>query len=78
MVLGANVKRACIYFIYDKDGVVDRYILEQLKDLRRNVQFLHCVINGKLMPESEGALQEIADEVYIRENTGMDAGAYWN
>ena len=76
MVLGANVKRACIYFIYDKDGVVDRYILEQLKDLRRNVQFLHCVINGKLMPESEGALQEIADEVYIRENTGMDAGAY--
>lgn len=76
MTLGENAKRACIYFIYDKDGVVDRYILEQLRDLRRDVQFLHCVINGKLTPEGERALREIVDEVYVRENTGMDVGAY--
>lgn len=76
MVLGKNIKRACIYFIYDKDGVVDRYILEQLKDLRKNVQFLHCVINGQLTPAGERALSEIVDEVYVRENIGMDVGAY--
>ena len=46
MILNNSAKRACIYFIYDKDGIIDDYILYQLRDLRENVSFIHCVING--------------------------------
>ena len=76
MLLGVHPNRACIYFIYDKDGIIDDYILYQLKDMRENVSFLHCVINGKLTAEGKKALSQIADEVYVRENKGNDIGAY--
>lgn len=76
MILNNSAKRACIYFIYDKDGIIDDYILYQLRDLRENVSFIHCVINGNLTEEGRELLSEIADEVYVRENKGNDIGAY--
>lgn len=76
MILSDNPKRACVYFIYDKDGVIDEYIICQLNDLRENVEFLHCVINGKLTPGGRKALANVADEIYVRENKGNDIGAY--
>lgn len=76
MQLKGNVKRACIYFIYDKDGIIDDYILYQLKDMRENAEFIHCVINGKLSPDGRRALESAADEIYVRENIGNDIGAY--
>lgn len=76
MVLSDTPKRACIYFIYDKNGVIDNYILYQLEDLRENIAFLHCVINGKLSPEGRRRLEPLVDEIYVRENKGNDIGAY--
>lgn len=76
MKLSSNTKRACIYFIYDKDGIVDDYVLSQLKDIKRNVSFLHCVVNGVLLPESKKKLEPIVDEIFERENKGVDIGAY--
>ena len=76
MILNENPRRACIYFIYDKDGIIDEYIIRQLIDLRNNVEFIHCVINGKLTSAGQTALAEVADEVYIRENRANDIGAY--
>ena len=76
MILNNSAKRACIYFIYDKDGIIDDYILYQLRDLRENVSFIHCVLNGNLTEEGRELLSEIADEVYVRENKGNDIGAY--
>lgn len=76
MSLGEKPKRACIYFIYEKNGIIDDYILNQLKELQKNLSFLHCVINGKLSPEGRRKLDAIADELYVRENKGFDIGAY--
>lgn len=76
MVLDNRSTRACIYFIYDGQGVVDDYIIYQLKDMRKNVEFLHCVINGELNESGRNALEEIADEVFVRVNQGNDIGAY--
>lgn len=76
MLLKENPRRACIYFFFDKDGIVDRYVIEQLKDLKKNVEYLHCVINGRLTPEGRAAMKAVADEVYERENKGVDIGAY--
>lgn len=76
MRLSDQPKRACIYFIYDRDGIVDRYVVQQLEDMRKNVAFLHCVINGKLTAEGKKTLERVADQVYVRENKGNDIGAY--
>lgn len=76
MILSDNPKRACIYFIWDKDGIIDDYVVYQINDLKKNVDFLHCVINGNLKPEGLRILSEIADEVFVRENKGNDIGAY--
>lgn len=76
MILDDTSKRACIYFIYSRDGIVDDYIIYQLKDVKKNVEFLLCVINGSITCGGKAALNSIADEVYIRENTGNDIGAY--
>ena len=76
MIYSSTLQRACIYFIYDRDGMIDRYVIDQLKDLRKSVSFIHCVINGKLTDEGKAALESVADEVYVRENKGVDVGAY--
>ena len=76
MILEGNPKRACIYFFYDKDGVVDEYVIQQLRDMRENAEFIHCVVNGKLTEKSEKILSAVSDEIYIRENKGNDIGAY--
>lgn len=76
MTLDNTSKRACIYFFYDGDGIVDKYVIYQLLDLRKNVDYLYCVVNGKLTDEGRNALSEIVDEVYVRENKGNDIGAY--
>jgi rhamnosyltransferase len=76
MILGDNPKRCVIYFIYDKDGIIDDYVIDQLKDLRNNAQHIHCVINGKLSHDGKLALEQVADDIYVRENKGVDVGAY--
>ena len=68
--------RACIYFIYDKDGIVDDYVIRQLSELRPFLNYLLVVINGFLTQQSRDKLENIADSVFIRENKGLDAGAY--
>ena len=76
MILKDAAKRLCVYFIYDKDGIIDDYIIYQLEDMKKNVSFLHCVINGKLTKEGIIKLKAVADEVFERENKGNDIGAY--
>lgn len=76
MTLTDAAKRLCIYSIYDKDGIVDDYIIYQLKDLKKNVAFLHCVINGTLTKDSRKKLEIVADEIFERENKGIDIGAH--
>ena len=49
MVLNKNdVKRLIIYFIYDKDGIVDDYIIYMLNALRQNASEIVAVVNGTL------------------------------
>lgn len=64
-------KRLAIYFFYDKDGIVDRYIQYFLKDLRDNLDYLLIVSNGKLNSEGKIILEKYG-EVLERENKGFD------
>ena len=40
-----------IYFFYDKDGIVDGYVDYFLEDLKKNLDRLIVVCNGKLTSE---------------------------
>ena len=69
-------KRLAVYCFYDKDGIVDDYVVFFLKELRKTVSKICCVINGRLTDSGRKALMACTDELTERENIGFDAWAY--
>ena len=69
-------KRLALYCFYDRDGIVDDYVLYFLRALRKTASKICCVVNGSLSESGRKALESAADEVLERENAGFDAGAY--
>lgn len=70
------MKRAGIYFFYDKDGIVDSYVPYFINGLHEVVDYIVVVVNGKLNAEGRKILSECADDLFVRENVGFDAWAY--
>ncbi|MCI6783753.1 MAG: rhamnan synthesis F family protein [Lachnospiraceae bacterium] len=71
-----NAKRLIAYFIYDKQGIVDDYIIYMLRALKEHSSEIAVVVNGKLTPESREKLSEITPVIMVRENKGLDVWAY--
>ncbi len=71
-----DINRLVIYFFYDADGVVDRYVPYMLEDVKKNCSELFVVCNGKLTPVGRETLSGIADHLMVRENVGFDVWAY--
>lgn len=72
----AHPKRIAIYVIYDKDGKLDGFRKYYLSELNKVVDYVLAVICGTLTPESRDELEEIVNEIYVRENKGLLAGAW--
>ncbi len=70
------MKRLSVFFFYDGDGKVDRYVDFFLQDLKKSSDFLLVVCNGTLSVEGEKILRKNADDILVRENTGFDIWAY--
>lgn len=68
-----HCRRLGIYTVYDRDGVVDAYILYYLKALRPWVEELLVVSNGPLNEDGLAALKDLGCRVLIRENASFDA-----
>ena len=68
-------KRACIYFFYDGQGIVDDYIPYLLDDLMENVDELVVVCNGKLTDDGRNKFARYG-KVIERANEGLDVYAY--
>lgn len=71
-----DIRRIAIILCYDKDGIIDDYVLYLLHDLNENLTDLVVTVNGKLSPSGRERLQTVTDKIYIRENKGADAGAW--
>lgn len=70
------MKRLCIYLIYDKENIIDRYIGYILNELKTCIDHMIVVCN---MPEVESGieiLEKYADKVFYRRNIGFDAGGF--
>lgn len=72
----AAINRLVIYFFYDADGIVDRYVPYMLEDVKKNCAELFVVCNGKLTPQGRSILSGITPHVLVRENEGFDVWAY--
>lgn len=68
--------RIAIYVIYDKDGILDGFRKYYLKELRKVVDHILAVVCGTITPESREELYDLVDEIYVRENKGLLAGAW--
>ena len=71
-----NSNRLCIYFFYDKDGIVDDYVPYLLKSFKEFFSEICVVVNGKINEAGKGKIAPFIDKLLIKENKGMDAGAY--
>jgi len=69
-------KRICIYVTYDKHQIVDTYIGYMLAELKTCVDFLVVVCNETKIVKGKEILEKYADQVFYRENRGLDAGAF--
>ncbi len=72
----SKIKRIALYSFYDAQGIVDDYVIFQLKSFRVYFEEIHVVVNGFLQEESKIKLKSIVDGVLIRENVGFDAWGY--
>lgn len=70
------MRRAGIYFFYDKDGIVDDYVPYFINGLHKVVDYIVVVVNGILNPKGRKILAACADDLFVRENVGFDAWAY--
>ncbi|MCX4339242.1 MAG: hypothetical protein OSJ72_06310 [Lachnospiraceae bacterium] len=61
---------------YDRDGIIDNYLIFYLTLLKRVANRLVVAVNGKLTMAGEERLMAVADEIYCRPNVGFDFGAY--
>lgn len=71
-----NKKRLGICCFYDKYGMVGEYMKVYLQSLLPYLTDLVIAVNGRLEAEGERSLREYTDQIYMREDKGMDGGAY--
>ena len=71
-----NIHRLGIYFFYDKNGIVDRFVSYLLADLRKSLDRLIVVCNGSLNENGKKIFERYTSEIIVRENTGLDVWAY--
>lgn len=77
MIQPKQKNRLCIYFFYDKDGIVDDYVINCIKDLKKNITDIVVVCNGLLSKNSkERFFHAGVKDIFMRQNTGFDVWAY--
>ena len=76
MKLDSSAKRLGVFVFYDKDGLVDDYVTFMLDSLKESLNDLIIVSNCYLETEEKRKLLKYTDKVHIRQNIGLDAGAF--
>lgn len=67
-------KRLLIFCFYNENGIVSNDVLILLKQLRKVVSSILLVVNGSV--NNERIFDDYVDQIIIRENIGLDFGAY--
>ncbi|MCI8596974.1 MAG: hypothetical protein HFJ10_00790 [Lachnospiraceae bacterium] len=70
------MKRLGIYLTYDSQKIVDDYIGHMLSELKTCMDYLVVVCNETEIIRGREILEAYADEIFYRENIGLDAGGF--
>ncbi len=76
MKLSGDIKRLVLYFMYDKDGIIDDYVIYMLDAMKKVSGEILVVCNGKLCDEGREKLEKASVKILERENKGFDVWAY--
>jgi len=71
-----NNNRCGIFLYYDRQGMVDEYVMYLLNSLRPFLKKLLVVVNGDINDDAQAKFNSVADEVLMKENEGFDVGGY--
>ena len=71
-----HIRRCGIFLFFDKDGIVDDYIVFMLKEMKKQMEYLLVVCNGFVSTEGMKKLSNVANDVLYRANLGLDVGGY--
>lgn len=69
-------KRIGIFAFYDKDAIIDDYVVVYLSAMKNVLDEILFISNGAIPDNEKLKVDEIVDEFIIRENKGFDAAAY--
>jgi rhamnosyltransferase len=70
------MERIAIFVFYDSKGIVDNYKLYLLESLKSVVRKIIIVINGEIKKEDTRRMEKFSSDIYYRDNSGYDGGAY--
>lgn len=68
--------RLGVFIFFDRDGIVDDYVLYLLKSLKEATKDLIIVSNSYLSPAEKRKLESFSSKIKVRPNIGLDAGAF--
>lgn len=71
-----KLSRLGLFVFYDPQGIVDDYVVHLLHALRPHFARLLVISNGEVNHVAKERLLQHADDVFVRENYGLDAGAF--
>lgn len=74
--LPESAVRLLVYVLYDRRGGVEEYVLHALRALREHAQHILVVVNGALTDDARAQLSEVADDILLRANEGLDIAAH--
>lgn len=64
-------KRLAIYVVYDKDGILDDFREYYINEVKKVTDYISVIVCGTLTADSRNKLEQLADDVYVRENKGL-------
>jgi lipopolysaccharide biosynthesis protein len=70
------MKRIAFYLFFDKDGLVDDYIIHKLSAMNEFVDRIVFISNSDIQNESRGKLKPVVNDVFLRKNIGFDVWGY--
>lgn len=65
-----------LFCFYDDNGYVGDYICFLLEQVKKVLDELFIIVNGKIDKKSKEKLSLYASKIYLRENLGYDGGAF--
>lgn len=70
------INTQALYVFYEKNGEVRDFVLYYLSELKKIIPHILVIINGEITLEGKRKLENLGCEILIRENKGLDFGAW--